>query len=100
MPKPLRPLTPYLSPSHRLGAALRASRLDKRHTQKSLGDVVHVSKSMIGAIEAGDRISTFNVIKACDDELGAAGELCTLWRAAASSRRRAGRPTKSAAPPS
>lgn len=100
MPKPLRPLTPDLSPAHRLGAGLRAYRLKRNHSQKSLGDLVHVSKSMIGAIEAGERISTVAVIRACDDELGAAGELCTLWRAAARSQRPVGRPTRSAAVPS
>lgn len=94
MPKPLRPLTPDLSPAHRLGAGLREYRLKSTHSQKSLGDVVHVSKSLIGAIEMGERISTAAVIKACDDELGAQGVLCELWRVAARSRRRAGRPGK------
>lgn len=97
MPRPLRPLTPDLSPAHRLGAELRAYRLKKEHSQKSLGDVVHVSKSMVGAIEAGQRISTAEVIKACDDELEASGALCALWRAAARSQRPVGRPAKPAA---
>jgi transcriptional regulator with XRE-family HTH domain len=100
MPKPLRPLTPDLSPAHRLGAELRTYRQKKGHSQKSLGDAVHVSNSMIGAIEAGHRISTAEVIKACDDELDAAGELCTLWFAAATSRRRPGRPAEPATAPS
>ena len=63
------------------------------HSQKSLGEKVHVSKSMIGAMETGDRLSTAAVIRACDEELGAAGELCKLWSIAARSRQRAGRPT-------
>ncbi len=99
MPKPLRPLTPDLSPAHRFGAELRAYRRKKGHSQQSLGDVVHVSKSMIGAMEAGERISTAEVVRACDDELEAAGELCKLWQAAARSRRHAGRPAKVADPP-
>ena len=97
MPKPLRPLTPDLSPAHRLGAELRAYRRKGRHSQKSLGEAVHVSKTLIGRIEAGERISSAEVIKACDDELGAKGALCDLWRAAAGARRRPGRPAKSAA---
>lgn len=94
MPRPLRPLTPELSPAHRLGAEFREYRRKSTHSQKSLGEVVHVSKSLIGAIEVGERISTAAVIKACDDELGAEGVLCGLWRVAARSRRRAGRPGK------
>lgn len=97
MPKPLRQLTPDLSPAHRLGAELRKYRCEQGHSQKSLGEVVHVSGSMIGAIETGDRISTAAVIKACDDELGAAGVLSTLWSTAARSRAKAGRPTRAAA---
>lgn len=95
MPKPLRPLTPELSPAHRLGAQLRELRGKSGHSQKSLGDMVHVSKSMIGAIEMGQRISTAEVIKVCDEELGASGVLCELWRAAAAARPHVGRPPKS-----
>lgn len=97
MPRPLRPLTPDLSPAHRLGAELRKYRCERGYSQKSLGQVVHVSGSMIGAIETGARISTAAVIKACDDELGAAGALSALWIAAAESRAKAGRPAKPAA---
>lgn len=97
MPKPLRPLTPELSPAHRLGAELRAYRRKSGHSQQSLGEAVHVSKALIGSIEAGERISSAEVIKACDDELVARGELCDLWRTAAKARRRPGRPSKSAA---
>lgn len=99
MPRPPRELTPERSPSHQLGAELRAYRVKNGHTQKSLGKKVHVSPSMIGAIETGDRISTADVIKACDNELEAAGELCKLWSIAAQSRRRAGRPATSAPVP-
>jgi transcriptional regulator with XRE-family HTH domain len=93
----LRELTPALSPAHRLGAELRAYRIKSGHSQKSLGEKVHVSKSMIGAMETGDRFSTAAVIRACDEALGAAGELCRLWSIAASSRWRAGRQTTTAA---
>jgi DNA-binding XRE family transcriptional regulator len=75
---------------------LRAYRIKSGHSQKSLGEKVHVSKSMIGAIETGDRFATATVIQSCDEELGASGELCELWSIAARSRRRAGRPTTSA----
>jgi DNA-binding XRE family transcriptional regulator len=95
--RPLRQLTPDFSPAHRLGAELREYRCERGHSQKSLGDAVHVSRSLIGAIEAGDRISTAEVIGACDDELGAAGALNALWSAAAESRRKAGRPAIPAA---
>lgn len=97
MPKPLRQLTPDLSPAHRLGAELRKYRCKSGLSQKSLGDAVHVSGSMIGAIETGERISTAAVIKACDDELGAHGTLSALWCVAAKSRTRAGRPARPAA---
>ena len=96
MPRPPRELTPERSPTHRLGAELRAYRIKSGHSQKSLGEKVHVSKSMIGAIETGDRFATATVIQSCDEELGASGELCELWSIAAHSRRRAGRPTTSA----
>lgn len=94
MPKPLRQLTPDLSPAHRLGAELRKLRCARGHSHKSLGQKVHTSKSLIGAIETGERISTAEVIKACDDELGAAGTLVALWVVASKSRAKAGRPSK------
>lgn len=94
MPKPLRQLTPDLSPAHRLGAELRKLRCARGHSHKSLGQKVHASKSLIGAIETGERISTAEVIKACDDELGASGTLVALWVAASESRAKAGRPRK------
>jgi transcriptional regulator with XRE-family HTH domain len=96
VPRPPRELTPDRSPTHRLGAELRAYRVESGHSQKSLGAKVHVSKSMIGAMETGDRLATAAVIRACDEELGASGELYKLWSIAARSRRRCGRPTTSA----
>lgn len=96
MPRQPRALTPERSPTHRLGAELRAYREASGHSQRSLGEKVHLSKSMIGAMETGDRFPTAPVIRACDEELGAAGELCKLWSIAARSRRRAGRPRTSA----
>jgi transcriptional regulator with XRE-family HTH domain len=95
VPRPLRELNPALSPAHRLGAELRAYRIKSGHSQKSLGEKVHVSKSLIGAIETGDRFATAAVIQACDEAVGASGELCDLWSIAARSRRRAGRKTSS-----
>jgi transcriptional regulator with XRE-family HTH domain len=89
---PLRPLNPDLSAAHRLGAQLRGLRVDAGHTQKSLSEKVHVSESLIAAIEKGERISTVEVIESCDVKLGAQGTLVTLWHAAAASRRGVGRP--------
>jgi transcriptional regulator with XRE-family HTH domain len=96
VPRPLRELTPELSPAHRLGAELRAFRLKAGHTQKSLGREVSVSNTLIASIESGDRISSVEVIGACDKELGAAGALLALWRPADLARRRAGRPASRA----
>lgn len=96
MPKPLRQLTPDLSPAHRLGAELRKLRCARGHSHKSLGEKVHTSKSLIGAIETGERISTAEVIRACDDELGAAGTLVALWIVASRARTKVGRPSKQA----
>lgn len=95
MPRPLRELTPALSPAHRLGAELRAFRLKAGHTQQSLGKEVNVSKSLIGFIEIGDRIGSADVIASCDRELDTGGALLPLWRAAFVARRAVGRPATS-----
>lgn len=94
MPRPLRPLNPDLSPSHRLGAELRAFRIKAGETHGSLGVKVHASTSLIGSIERGERIGAVDVIALCDDELGARGALLQLWRVAYASRRKAGRATE------
>jgi transcriptional regulator with XRE-family HTH domain len=95
VPRPLRELTPALSPAHRLGAELRAFRLKAGHTQKSLGEEINVSKSLIGSIEIGDRIGSADVIASCDEALDAGGALLPLWQAAAVARRAIGRPANS-----
>jgi len=95
VPRPLRELTPALSPAHRLGAELRAFRLKAGHSQESLGKEINVSRSLIGAIEIGDRIGSADIIASLDEALGARGALVPLWQAAAVARRAVGRPANS-----
>jgi hypothetical protein len=65
-------------------------------SHNDLAGVVHVSASLIGKIETGQRIATEDVIRACDELLDARGALRALWLLADASRPARGRPPRGA----
>lgn len=98
MPRPLRALTPELSPAHRFGAALRTYREKKSWSQGLLASMLHVSPSLVSRMEKGQRISTLEVVAVCDEFLDADGELTHLWSIAAALWPGKGRPRHGSAP--
>jgi transcriptional regulator with XRE-family HTH domain len=82
-----RVLTPGASPAHRWGAALRALRDERGLSLAGLGRLARYDASYLARLERGDQFATFAVAAACDQALGADGQLIVLWRAADRDRR-------------
>lgn len=82
MPRPLRPLTPDVSPRPLLGALLREWRLKFEWSQHALGRRVGASGSWISRIEKAERSAPADLLQRCDLVLGTGG-LLALYGAAA-----------------
>jgi tetratricopeptide (TPR) repeat protein/transcriptional regulator with XRE-family HTH domain len=81
-------LAPERSAVHRLGAELRARRDLARLSLAGLAVRVTYNAAYLGRLERGERLPALEVVKACDAELGAGGELVRLWHVAADEERR------------
>ena len=78
MARPARPLTPFTSPRHFLGAELRWWR---EHRHLSLADLqrkVHFSEALLTKVEKAERGPSAALITACDTALDAGGALTRL----------------------
>ena len=87
-----RVLTPDRSAVHRFGAQLRALRDERRLSLAALGRLAAYDASYLARLERGDQFATLAVAQACDQALGAGGELVRLWQAADREHRHAGGP--------
>lgn len=81
-------LTPERSPLDLLGAELRANRDRKQLSLASLGARVRYNAGYLGRVERGVQLPTLELMKVCDAELEAGGELVRLWRIANQGRQR------------
>lgn len=81
------------TPAELLGDEVRAFREMRGLSLSQVAALVFASKSLISAIEHGHRTGTPKLIAAVDAVLAAAGRIEALWPAAATSRRRPGRPS-------
>jgi transcriptional regulator with XRE-family HTH domain len=73
-----RPLTPYASGWHFLGAELRCWRQRRGLSQAQLARVVHTSPDLLAKIEKADRTASSDVMRRCDDALDTGGALSRL----------------------
>jgi transcriptional regulator with XRE-family HTH domain len=71
-------LQPHLSGRHLLGARLRSLRQSWNLSQAQLGELVFCSGHLIGKIEKAERRAQPDLIRRCDDVLGAEGRLVEL----------------------
>jgi Helix-turn-helix domain len=81
------------TPAEQLGDEVRAFREKRGLSLSQVAGLVFASKSLISAIEHGNRTGTRKLIAAVDVVLAAAGRIEALWPAAAASRRPPGRPS-------
>jgi transcriptional regulator with XRE-family HTH domain len=81
------------TPAQLLGDEVRAFREQRGLSLSQVAGLVFASKSLISAIEHGQRTGTPKLIAAVDVVLAAAGRIEALWPAAATSRRGPGRPS-------
>ena len=77
-----RVLTPERSAVHRWGSELRARRDGCGLSLAGLGRLARYDASYLGRVERGDQFATLAVAEACDQALGAGGELVRSWHAA------------------
>ena len=82
-----RVLTPERSAVHRWGAELRARRDERGLSLAGLSRLARYDASYLGRLERGDQFATLAVAQACDQVLGAGGELVRSWQAADRERR-------------
>ena len=82
-----RVLTPERSAVHRWGAELRARRDERGLSLAGLGRLARYDASYLARLERGDQFATLAVAEACDQVLGAEGELIKSWQAADRDRR-------------
>lgn len=75
----LKPLTPELSAVHRFGALLRRLRIDAGFSQPELSLRLYTSKSTLSRAETGVRLLARDLAEACDELLGANGNLLAAW---------------------
>ena len=87
MARARRVLTPGRSPAHGWGAALRALRDERGLSLAGLGRLARYDASYLARLERGDQFATLAVAAACDQSLGAGGDLVALWHAADRDRR-------------
>jgi len=81
-------LTPERSSLDLLGAELRANRDRKQLSLAGLAVRVRYNAGYLGRVERGVQLPTLDLMKACDAELEADGELVRLWRLADHDRQR------------
>ena len=84
-------LTPERSSLDLLGAELRANRDRKQLSLAGLAVRVRYNAGYLGRVERGVQLPTLDLMKACDAELEADGELVRLWRIADYDRQREAR---------
>src|SRR5271166_2313480 len=82
-----RVLTPERSAVHRWGSELRARRDQCGLSLAGLGRLARYDASYLARLERGDQFATLAVAAACDQALGADGQLVILWRTADRDRR-------------
>ena len=85
MPQAPRQLRPELSGRHLFGARLRAWRERRGLSQRALGEIVLCSGHLIGKIEKGERRPQDDLVRRCDEALGAEGDLIAIHAASRSS---------------
>src|SRR5690242_15494471 len=74
-----RALTPEKSAQHLLGTELRALRDRNGLSLTQLAARIYYDASHLGKYERGERLMPLHIAKACDELLGARGELTRLW---------------------
>jgi transcriptional regulator with XRE-family HTH domain len=74
-----RELTPYRSPAHYFGAELRRLRMAAGLSQNRLGHEINYSGALIGKIEKGERWPQPDLVRRCDETLGAQGDLLATF---------------------
>ena len=89
MGRPRRVLTPDKSPAHLWGAELRVRRDQAGWSPQELADRTRYDASYLARAERGDQFASRALAEACDEALGAGGELLRLWASADHELRRA-----------
>jgi transcriptional regulator with XRE-family HTH domain len=81
--RPLKPLDPNASAAAKLGAELRARRLDCGLTLAALGSQIGYSPQHVSEVERANVSFSGSFVVACDDALEAGGHLKALYSAVA-----------------
>lgn len=75
-------LTPERSALHLLGARVREHRDQRGLSLARLADQVKYNAAYLGRLERGEQFPALQLARACDEALGADGELVRLWHRA------------------